>query len=164
MKQKMKIIKSFFIVMTLIIVACNQSESNQPEPVNNEAIENLDPNVARNNVAAAVDSLNNAIVNPDRSVLENLTSEELTYGHSGGLVQNKEEFVQDLINGNFNFSSVNGEDQEIFISGETAIVRQIFVAEATNMDEPVDIRIGNILVYQKQDDQWKLLARQAFRL
>lgn len=115
-------------------------------------------------VAAAVEKLNKAIVDPEKSLLESIASDGLSYGHSGGKVQNKAEFVDDLINGAFNFSSVTPVDQTISISGKNAIVRHIFVAKATNAGVPTDIRIGNVMVWRNEGGQWKLLARQAFRL
>jgi hypothetical protein len=115
-------------------------------------------------VAAAVEKLNMAIVDPEKSKLESIASDGLSYGHSGGKVQNKAEFVDDLINGAFNFSSVTPSDQTISISGKNAIVRHVFVAKATNAGVPTDIRIGNVMVWRKEAGQWKLLARQAFRL
>jgi len=117
-----------------------------------------------NAVATAVEKLNSAIVDPEKSLLESIASEGLSYGHSGGKVQNKAEFVDDLLNGAFNFSSVSSTDQTISISGKNAIVRHIFVAKATNAGVPTDIRIGNVMVWRKEGGQWKLLARQAFRI
>lgn len=115
-------------------------------------------------VALVVEKLNKAIVDPEKGLLESIASEGLSYGHSGGKVQNKAQFVDDLVNGAFNFSSVNALDQTISISGDNAIVRHTLVAKATNAGVPTDIRIGNVLVWRKESGQWKLLARQAFKL
>lgn len=115
-------------------------------------------------VAAAVEILNRGIIDPEQSLLEKIISESLSYGHSGGKVQNKAEFIDDLFNGDFNFSSINPTDQTISVSGKNAIVRQIFVAKATNKGVPTDIRIGNLMVWRKEGGNWRLLARQAFKL
>ena len=115
-------------------------------------------------VALVVEKLNKAIVDPEKGLLESIASEGLSYGHSGGKVQNKAQFVDDLVNGAFNFSSVNALDQTISISGDNAIVRHTLVAKATNAGVPTDIRIGNVMVWRKESGQWKLLARQAFKL
>ena len=115
-------------------------------------------------VASAVEILNMGIVDPDKSLLENITSEGLSYGHSGGKIQNKAEFVEDLIHGTFDFLTVNTSNQKIMISGKNAIVRHTFTAKATNAGTPVDLNIGNLLVWRKEHGQWKLIARQAFRL
>lgn len=115
-------------------------------------------------VAAAVETLNKGIIDPEKNLLENIVSEGLSYGHSGGKVQNKAEFIDDLFNGAFDFSSITPTDQVITISGKNAIVRHIFVAKATNAGVPTDIRIGNMMVWRKEGGNWRLYARQAFRL
>lgn len=160
-KKVMKGLRNVFVILILVIFnACDQSKRSSREN-DSEGFSSIS---LENDVADAVDSLNRAIVNPEKALLEKITADELTYGHSSGLVQNKEEFMDDLVNGDFNFSSVNAENQTIYIVGETAIVRHIFSAKATNAGEPVEIRIGNILVFQEQEGEWKLLARQAFKL
>jgi len=115
-------------------------------------------------VSAAVDKLTKVIVDPDRAVLESIASDALSYGHSAGKVQNKAEFIDDLLNGPFDFSSVEPSNQTISISGKTAIVRHTFVAKATNAGVPTDIKIGIMMVWRKEGSAWKLYARQAFRL
>jgi thioredoxin-related protein len=115
-------------------------------------------------VASAVEILNKGIIEPDKALLENITSEGLSYGHSGGKVQNKTEFVEDLLHGTFDFLTVNTSNQKIMISGKNAIVRHTFTAKATNAGTPVDLNIGNLLVWRKEHGQWKLIARQAFKL
>lgn len=88
----------------------------------------------------------------------------MSYGHSGGKVQNKAEFVEDLLHDTFDFLTVNTSNQKIMVSGKNAIVRHTFTAKASNAGTPVDLNIGNLLVWRKENGQWKLLARQAFRL
>lgn len=156
----MKKLKSWMLLIIMFgIISCNQSANSTKDQK-----EISDTGTAERDVASAVDSFNNLIVNPDKVLLGKLTAEALTYGHSSGLIQNKEELIDDLVNGDFDFSSVNAQDQTIYIVGETAIVRHIFSAKAKNAGESVDIRIGNILVFQEQEGEWKLLARQAFKL
>ena len=115
-------------------------------------------------VVVAVEKLNRAMVDPEKSLLESIVSEGLSYGHSGGIVQNKNVFIDDLINGAFNFSSISPINQTISITGTIAIVRNILVAKATDSGVPTDLRIGNAMVWRKEGGAWKLLVRQAFML
>lgn len=115
-------------------------------------------------VTAAVEKLNRAMVDPEKSLLESIVSNALSYGHSGGLVQNKNVFIDDLINGAFNFSSISPINQTISITGTIAIVRNTLVAKATDSGVPTDLRIGNAMVWRKEGGAWKLLVRQAFIL
>lgn len=115
-------------------------------------------------ITAAVEKLSKVIVNPDKATLEGIASDALSYGHSAGKIQNKAEFVDDLLNGPFDFSSVETTNQTISISGKNAIVRHTFIAKATNAGVPTDIKIGIMMVWRKEGSAWKLYARQAFRL
>ena len=119
---------------------------------------------AETEVAAAVDKFNQAMVSADKSQLDKLTAEQLSYGHSSGKVQDKTVYIDDVVNGPFDFLTIDVVDQTIAMAGETAIVRHVFTSEATNDGNPTNIRIGNVMVWQKQKGQWKLLARQAFKL
>ncbi len=115
-------------------------------------------------VAAAVETLNNAIVDPNEELLKDITLPQLTYGHSSGVIQNQQEFMDQLLNGDFDFISVSTADQTIDVSGDTAIVRHILSIEGTNAGQPATIRIGIVLTFQKQGGNWRLLARQAYKL
>jgi len=115
-------------------------------------------------VETAVIAGHNNLVSPDRTSLNNLVSDNLSYGHSAGKVENKEQFIDFLFNGPFKFISINTADQSIQVSGKDAVVRHIFTGKATNNGVPTDVRIGNLMVWRKEGSQWKLLARQAFRL
>lgn len=152
------------LLTSTIFVACNQastdSSSKDSSAVNLSASSPEDEAA----VAAAVDSLNKGILDPEKNLLESIASDGLSYGHSGGKVQNKAEFVDDLVNGSFDFQSVNITNQTISVFGDNAIVRHTFTAKATNAGAPVDLNIGNLLVWRKEGGQWKLIARQAFKI
>lgn len=142
----MKNILSLIVVLTFAISSLNaQSKSEKA-------------------VAAAVIELHNNVVKPDRKALDGLVSANLSYGHSAGKVENKEQFIDFLFNGPFKFTSINTADQTIQVSGKNAVVRHIFIGKATNNGAPTDIRVGNLMVWRMEGGQWKLLARQAFRL
>lgn len=140
-----KILLPFICLLLLAVAACAQSKDEKE-------------------VAAAVERFNQAMVSADKSQLEMLTAEQLSYGHSSGKVQDKAAFVEDVVNGPFDFVTIEPVDQTVTMAGETAVVRHVFTSEATNNGTPTSIKIGNMMVWQKQKGQWKLLARQAFKL
>lgn len=119
----------------------------------------------QNEVAAAVETLRKAMVDADKATLEKITAEGLSYGHSGGLVENKAAFVEALVSGKSDFVSITLEDQTIEIVGNVALVRHKLHGETKDRDKPPGTaNIGVLLVWQKEKKQWKLLARQAFKL
>jgi ketosteroid isomerase-like protein len=115
-------------------------------------------------VAAAVEQLRLAMVSGDRAALADIAAEQLSYGHSGGLVENKAEFVEKIASGNSDFVSITLSEQSIAISGKTAIVRQRLDAVTNDGGKPGEAHIKVLLVWQKQGKQWKLLARQAVKI
>lgn len=151
------------LILFLLLLGCKE-QANESEKKEQDHTSSL-PAPAVSQVEAAVNNFNEALVNPTVEKLNNLCSDKLTYGHSSGLVQNKEVFVNDVVNGSFDFLTVDAPEQTIYLSGETAVVRNLFVSKATNKGEPIDIRLGCVQIYKRQEDgSWKLLMRQAFKI
>ena len=148
-----------------ILMGCKQnSNKSEKENIKNSSTVQQE-SLSIEEVQQAVLIFNKAMIDPTVELMKGLCAEELTYGHSSGLIQNKAEFIDDIVNGPFDFISLEAPEQTIHISGNTAIVRHIFLAKGTNAGEPVDVRIGNMQVYQKdKDGKLKLLARQAYKL
>jgi len=111
-----------------------------------------------------LNEFNQAIINTDSTALKNLVWEDLSYGHSSGLIQNKAAFIAGVMNGPNFFKKFELQNQTVKVSGKNAIVRHLAIAQAVNKGNPVEIRFGNILIWQKKQGHWKLLARQGYKL
>ncbi|MCK0146735.1 nuclear transport factor 2 family protein [Arenibacter sp. F26102] len=153
------------LLVLFLFIGCKQNtDHNKSETITTTTMVGQDPPTT-DAVQQAVSIFNEAMVSPTVELMDDLCADELTYGHSSGLIQNKAEFIDDIVNGPFDFLSVEAADQSIHISGNTAIVRHIFLAKGTNAGEDADVRIGNVQVYQKdRQGKLKLLARQAYKL
>jgi Domain of unknown function (DUF4440) len=112
-------------------------------------------------IASRVETLRNALMMPDKTTLEDLAAEELSYGHSTGLVEDKAAFVDALVKGKSKLGAVAFFDQTIKITGDAAIVRHKMTADLNNNNTITKIDIIVLLVWQKQNGKWKMLARQA---
>jgi len=115
-------------------------------------------------VAAAVESLRKVMVDPDKATLEKLTSMDLSYGHSSGKVQTQAEFIDALVSGASDFLNIDLSDQTIKIIGNTALVRHVLNANTSDNGKPGVAKIAILLVWIKQNKEWKLLARQAVKI
>ncbi len=116
-------------------------------------------------VAAAVDALNTAMGARDTAKLDSLTAPQLSYGHSAGRIENRQQFIDNVVGGPSQFRFINASEQTIEMAHHDAIVRHLLVAETQDRAGAVTpVRIGALQVWQKQGGDWKLLARQAFRL
>lgn len=153
------------LILSICILALGCKEAGQQEKIKEEPMTKVEPELTEGVVEEMVNDIYAAMMNKNGEVLDILCSEHLSYGHSSGLEQNKAEFVDDVVNGPFEFLSITPEEQTIKIVGQTALVRHIFASKAKNAGEDVDIRIGCVQVYQySKEGDLQLLLRQAYKL
>ena len=119
---------------------------------------------AEKKVESAVEFLKQALVSGDRSSLEEIAATKLSYGHSSGKIEDKAAFVESIASGKSDFVSINLTEQTIDVSGKTALVRHKLSAQTNDNGKAGTVNLGVLLVFQKQKGEWKLLARQAFKL
>jgi hypothetical protein len=115
-------------------------------------------------VTTQVELLRKAMVDADKGALEKLADEKLSYGHSGGKIEDKAAFVTNIVSGKSDFVSIDLTEQTIVITGNTAIVRHTFTAETNDGGKPGTVHLKILLVWSKEGNQWKLLARQAVKI
>jgi len=115
-------------------------------------------------VAQNVEILRKAQLEADRASLAQVTSDQVSYGHSDGRVETKEQFIAGVMNRKQVVKSLTFPDLKLSVAGDAAIVRHIFLSESELDGKATTTRIGALQVWQKQGGTWKLLARQGFRL
>ncbi|CAI8712192.1 MULTISPECIES: nuclear transport factor 2 family protein [Pseudomonas] len=118
---------------------------------------------AEQDVAQAVDHLTQAMLHKDIAELNALTADNLTYGHSSGKIQDKKAFIADIETGKSAFKTLEMQNQTITLSGDTALVRHHFSAQALKGTEVVPTEIENFQIWQKQSGKWLLVGRQAYK-
>jgi len=116
-------------------------------------------------VSAAVEFLRKAMLDGDKASLDKIAAPELSYGHSQGTIEDKAAFIDALVSGRNDFVTIDLSEQTIKLVGkDLAMVRHKLKAQTNNGGTPGTANIGILLIFQKQKGEWKLLARQAFKL
>jgi len=115
-------------------------------------------------LASAVEALRKALIDPTKVALDNLTMDQLSYGHSSGLIQDKTAFEQALLSGASDFVSIDLSDQTMKVVGNTAWVRHLLSAVTNDGGKPGEAHLSVLLIWMKQKGQWRLLARQAVKV
>ncbi|HTI12493.1 MAG TPA: nuclear transport factor 2 family protein [Puia sp.] len=115
-------------------------------------------------VTQAVEALRKALIDPDNNTLSGLAADDLSYGHSNGMIQDKAAFIEALTSGKSDFVTIELTEQTVKVVGNTAIVRHHFSATTNDGGKPGAVKLSILLIWQKQKGQWKLLARQAVKL
>lgn len=146
MRKYTRPFKALFMISTV--------ESNSVSPVN----------VSEMEIITTVHAFHAALIDADKESLESLLDERLSYGHSNGMIENKNQFIENILNGNSVFIEIELADQSVNILGDTSVVRHIFKAKTNDKNIPAAISLKVLLVWQKQNEQWKLLARQAVHI
>ncbi len=115
-------------------------------------------------VTETAEKLRLAMISGEKSALESLILPELTYGHSGGHIDDAKEFVEKLVTKKSDFLTIEITNQRVQIIGNTAIVRHHFYATTADLGKaPGDVTLDILLVWAKVKNDWKLLARQAVK-
>jgi ketosteroid isomerase-like protein len=113
-------------------------------------------------VKQSVESFRKAMLGNDRSRLDALTADQLSYGHSGGRVENKAQFLDAAVKSRWKFIDLSDESNQIV--GNNAISRFTLTGETESDGKINAVKIGVLMVWLKQADDWKLLARQAVKV
>lgn len=128
---------------------------------------NLSFSQSEKEVDEAVQKMRSALLAEDVVQLKSLTSENLSYGHSGGVIETQAQFLEVFSSKKSDYQKWDVSDQTISFHGkELAMVRQNVKAEivSTSNGSVNNLNIGLLMVWVKEKGGWKLLARQAFRL
>ena len=80
-------------------------------------------------VMVAVEQLRKGMIDADKAILEKLVTDKLSYGHSGGHIDDKKEFVEKIVSGKSDFVSIDLSEQTVSVSGTIAVVRHILKAK-----------------------------------
>jgi len=116
-------------------------------------------------VSAAVEAFRKAIIAADRSALEKLTADELSYGHSSGRLEDKAEFVEAIVSGKSGFSAIELSDQTVDVIDNMALARHVFLGTRRNTSgDTSKMKLAILTVWLQRQEQWKLVARQAAKL
>jgi ketosteroid isomerase-like protein len=115
-------------------------------------------------VKQSVEALREALLKADKPQLERLTADQVSYGHSDGRVQDKPEFVNGVMTRKATVKSINFPDLKVSVAGDAAIARHLYESESETDGKTNNVKIGVLSVWQKQGGNWKLLARQGYKL
>jgi hypothetical protein len=115
-------------------------------------------------VTESVEILRKGLLEADRTKLAQVTSAQISYGHSDGRVETKEQFIHAVMTRPQVVKSLAFPELKVAVVGDAAIARHISLAESERDGKATTTRIGALQIWQKQNGAWKLLARQGFRL
>ena len=111
----------------------------------------------------AIEKFYNAIRDKNATAFEPLLTQDVSYGHSSGRIENKAQFIANVMDPKTKWKSIYGAKQANTVSGDTAISRHVMTGENERDGKPGAANMETMMVWQKHGGAWKLLARQAYK-
>lgn len=115
-------------------------------------------------IARAVEAYRTALLTGNQAQLETLCMDQLTYGHSSGVLQTKAEFIADATSGTTTWKAIRFEGATNRVVGDTAVSRFIFVGENARDGKANVLKFAVVMVWHRQHNDWKLLVRQGYKI
>ncbi len=111
-----------------------------------------------------VSKLDSLMENNDSKILE-LFSDDVSFGHSNGWIQNKDDFKKDFESGKVKYQSVKQTElKEFKIKNKFANVRRIIAVKGLYKNETFEMKLSVLEFWIKQKGIWKLWSRQSVSL
>jgi hypothetical protein len=156
-KQYLRMKKNIYLLLLTLFVQQGCAERVETSTTTSEGI-------TQQEVTAAMEALRQNLLSPKRESLLELAAPSLSYGHSSGMMENRDSFIASLSSGRFKFEQLNFSEIAIELSDRAAIVRHILTGRSADQGKaPADVNLHVLLVWYKQDGEVRLLARQAVK-
>ena len=113
----------------------------------------------------ALSKLDHALLNKDEKALQLLLHNNVSYGHSNGWVQTKNDIVLDLKSGKLVYNKIENSSVMIVAQDKNwATVRTNTDAEGEIDHKAFQLKLHVLQVWMKTKQGWQLLARQSTKL
>jgi hypothetical protein len=111
-----------------------------------------------------VSKLDSLMENNDSKILE-LFSDDVSFGHSNGWIQNKDDFKKDFESGKVKYQSVKQTElKEFKIKNKFANIRRIITVKGLYKNEVFEMKLSVLEFWIRQKGIWKLWSRQSVGL
>lgn len=115
-------------------------------------------------LSKAVEDFDKALINKDSVVLKQLLNEHISYGHSNGWMQSKNDVINDLFNGKLTYKQISHKDDQVNIEGNTASVRMVANLDVIMDNKPMQFKLSVLQAWIWKNKEWQLFARQSVKL
>src|SRR3954467_14641532 len=86
-------------------------------------------------------NLRNALLSKDSVTLSNLLIDDVTYGHSTGLIQTKAELIRSIMSGEQDYKTIEPSNINVRIYDNTGVVNANIKANLIYQGKPLDLNM-----------------------
>jgi hypothetical protein len=112
----------------------------------------------------AVSKLDKALIEKDTLTLKHLLHKSVTYGHSNGWVESKEDVIKDLTSGKLVYYSIKSDSLTWKTEENWACMRSKTKTEVSVNGNKIELNLHILEVWLKTNKGWQLIARQSTKL
>lgn len=112
----------------------------------------------------ATTMLNEALLKKDAVVLNRLLEDKLSYGHSNGWIQSKEDVMADFVSGKIEYKKIEVGEENFTITAQAVAVRSITKVEGVVSGTAFSMSLQVLQVWKRIKKQWVLIARQSVKV
>ncbi len=106
-----------------------------------------------------------SLMEQNDSKIVDLFSDDVSFGHSNGWVQNKDDFKKDFESGKVKYQSVKQtEFNEFKFRNKFASIRRIIAVKGLYKNEIFEMKLSVLEFWIRQKSIWKLWSRQSVGL
>src|SRR5258705_10304734 len=140
--KKMKILLSLSLLFTFVFAKAQTEEEK---------------------LTTTIKEFHQALVNKNTVSINQQTDKALSYGHSNGWVETKEDVIKDLQTGYIAYHSYKEDSLKITMNGSMANARFVADISATLNGNTINSHLRVLEVWIKKGKRWVLFARQAIK-
>jgi hypothetical protein len=104
------------------------------------------------------------LIQKDTVTLKQLLHNDVSYGHSNGWVQSKNNIVKDLYNGKLTYRKIDHKDVKWTAGSDWGTHRSTDEIEYILDGKPATLKLHVLHVWLKTGRGWQLVARQSTKL
>ena len=113
----------------------------------------------------AMQQLDKALLQKDKTALKSVLHKDLSYGHSNGWIQSKSDILNDFTSGKLTYNRIeNNSSAIIVITKEYATVKTNTNAEGVVNGTAFNLKLHIMQFWLKTKKGWQLIARQSAKL
>lgn len=113
---------------------------------------------AEDDVLAAEDRRYEALLGPDLPTLERLFHDRLSYAHSSGVRDTKDQYLEKIRNGYYDYARIDHPVERVDVLGDTVVVIGRMTADLTVQGTQKTIDNLSLAVWTKDSGEWQLIA------
>jgi ketosteroid isomerase-like protein len=145
----MRLVSSVLVALIVAAAAASAAPPSDPQ--------------AEKEVLAAMQTWRQALMKKDGAALARLYHEDLRYGHSSGLVEDKKTAVNHIVTTKADYASVDLVDTKVTVQGNFALVNgRVNYTQVTD-GKKNDVKLHVLHVWVKAPSGWQMIGRQSTR-